>query len=74
MASLTTPQENKTNISHAIKQSKTAQDFAHQEPLTMVLLCILFQQIHTVEAQKKHSSLIFSLNCRERNFAKRKFL
>ena len=28
MASLTTPQENKTNISHAIKQSKTAQDFA----------------------------------------------
>mgnify|MGYP000082216335 CR=1 FL=1 len=28
MASLTTPQENKTNINHTIKQAKTAQDFA----------------------------------------------
>ena len=28
MASLTTPHENKTNISHAIKQAKNAQDFA----------------------------------------------
>ena len=28
MASLTTPQENKTKISHSIKQAKTAQDFA----------------------------------------------
>ena len=27
MASLTTPQENKTNINHAIKQAKNAQDF-----------------------------------------------
>ena len=28
MASLTTPQENKTNINHAVKQAKNAQDFA----------------------------------------------
>ena len=28
MASLASPQENKTNINHAIKQAKNAQDFA----------------------------------------------